>query len=311
MVPGHPHTLCSDLSQLYGFSHICRNTRVSWESTEQEEKTTQKKSNNKVTCTETSISQFNHDDCLSHSLQHLPVLVVDQRQTPNSFEPLWHSPNACDSPRFSASAADLVGVSPLSRPKSVTHTKKKTQKFIRIEIPFNTHEIQFEILPALAIAAWNQLDFRDTLCGTPDTIHFHRFEFDASRSDKFDIHRCTDRNSNRPPPVVPYTMDIQRHRHCYYSVHSWWRAQMNNEWFGKCTKAIESNWILVIDVSRWLNNTESQLDIWLPNENWLWLLLLGFQIIQWTPIDWHWHLRLFWMENKEKSCWKESRKIGY
>lgn len=85
----------------------------------------------------------------SHSLQHLPVLVVDQRQTPNSFEPLWHSPNACDSPRFSAFAADLVGVSPLSRPKSVTkkkHQNSLDSKLIRaIRIP--------KILPALAIAA--------------------------------------------------------------------------------------------------------------------------------------------------------------
>lgn len=148
MVPGHPHTLCSDLSQLYGFSHIYRNTRVSWESRGRE------REKEKITMGKIW-SEF---VCVLHSLQHQPVSVVNQRQTPNSFEPLWHSPNACDSPRFSAFAADLVGVSPLLRPKSESknqNKKSRNQKSIRIDIKmaFIRPYSNGQMLPALAIAA--------------------------------------------------------------------------------------------------------------------------------------------------------------
>lgn len=64
--------------------------------------------------------------------------------------------------------------------------------------------------------AWSLLDSPDTPSDTPDTIRSRPYECDASRSDKSDSHTCTDRNLNRPPPAVPYTMDIRPHRRYRY-----------------------------------------------------------------------------------------------
>lgn len=75
-------------------------------------------------------------------------------------------------------------------------------------------------IPALAIAAWNQLDFRDTLCDMQGIAHFHQFEFDASKNGKFDSHKCMDRSLDRQLLMVPYKVDTPHYHRCYYSIHS-------------------------------------------------------------------------------------------
>lgn len=107
MVLVHLHTLCWDLSQLYGFCHTSQSTRASLKS-----------ECNKHNCQNTI--QTLCSLCTEQNLlQHQPVLVVGQQQIPSSSELLEHSPNAYDFPRFSASAVDLVAVSLPLMPKSM------------------------------------------------------------------------------------------------------------------------------------------------------------------------------------------------
>lgn len=88
--------------------------------------------------------------------------------------------------------------------------------------------------------AWSLLDSPDTPYGMPDTIRFRRYEFDASKSDKFDSHTYTDRNSNRPPPTVPYTMDTRPHHRCHYLSSSLTISNVNFNHFKRNQKKNDS-----------------------------------------------------------------------
>lgn len=177
--PVHLHTLCWDLSQLYEFCHTSQSTRASLES-----------ECNKYNC-QKFLNNFtwasNKLTSASASLGGKPTTNTKFFCTTRTFAKcLRFSEIFCfrcwSRCRFSAFSAEIC-----------TKKNNTSNSFIFYLDTGIFFPIQSD-LPALEIAAWSQLDFRDRLCDTQDTIHFHPFGFGASRIGRFGSHTCMDRN---------------------------------------------------------------------------------------------------------------------
>ena len=171
MDPVHLHTLCWDLSQLYEFFHTSQSTHASLES-----------ECNKYNCQKNFVHYARPSSELtsaSASLGGKPTTNTKFFCTTRTFAKcLRFSEIFCfrcwSRCRFSAFNAEIC-----------------TKKTISSLLLFSFSKLY---LPALEITAWSQLDFQDRLCGTQDTIHFHPFEFGASRIGRFGSHTYMDRS---------------------------------------------------------------------------------------------------------------------